>query len=104
MLIVLLFGFILVAIVGRYFHRRYHRNHDGAAVGVARARSQPDLGTWGPGQSAHDFGASAAGAAAAPIREKGKENWQADAGALQQSSEKPKGSRRLKKGWLSGRN
>ncbi|MCJ1429225.1 hypothetical protein MMC29_007138 [Sticta canariensis] len=116
--------------MGWYLHRRYHRLHDGDAMmtSATSARRQPDLVTWGPGQSVHDFGA--VGEVAMPqMHEKGKGSARPDAALQQQQQqhhqqhqhqhqhqppqppqpppqqnpEKEKGSRRLKKVLLAGR-
>lgn len=110
MLIILFFGFGILAWAGWYLHRRYHRLHDGDAMmtSATSAPRQPDLVTWGP-QSVHDFGAVGE-------NEKGKGSARPDA-ALQQQQQQPpppqplsqqnpekeKGSRRLKKVLLAGR-
>ena len=67
MLIALAIGLALVALCGWLLHRRYHRRREAQwsqAVG-----SQPDITTWGPGQSVHDFGVAGLGM---PMQEKGK--------------------------------
>lgn len=98
MLIVLFLGFGLLAWLGSYLHRRHHRRQDAEATG-----SQPDLGTWGPGQSVHNFGAVDA-APRPPINEKGRDSRDENPGQ-QQPRKARKGSRRLTKSWLrrSGR-
>lgn len=103
MLIVLFFGFAILAWAGWFFHRRYHRRHDGQAVST-EAR-QPDIGNWGPGHSAHDFGAAAGPEQGPPINEKGKgrevgPEIRPEAGQTPQQLESTDGSRRLKKSWL----
>ena len=123
MLIILFFGFGILAWAGWYLHRRYHRLHDGGAMmtSATSARRQPDLITWGPGQSVHDFGA--VGEVAMPqMHEKGKGSARPGAALQQQQQhqhqqhqqqppqpppqqnpEKEKRSRRLKKVLLAGR-
>lgn len=116
MLIMLFLGFGILAWVGWFLHRRHHRLQDGEAMTtlVASATRQPDLGTWGPGQSVHDFGA--VGEVVGPqMNEKGKGNARSDAvlqqqqqqlppqPAPQQNPEEKNGSRRLKKVLLAGR-
>lgn len=107
MLIVLFFGFIILAWAGSFFHRRYHRRRDGEVV--AAASRQPDLGTWGPGHSAHDFGATARSVVGPPINEKGKgrelgpgiePGIEPEVEKTHQQLETTNGSRRLKKSWL----
>lgn len=70
------------------------------------APRQPDLETWGPGQSVHDFGAVGEGVRP-QMNEKGKGNARSDAVLQQpppqQNPAKEKGSRRLKKVLLPGR-
>lgn len=116
MLIILFFGFGILAWAGSYLHRRYHRLHDGEAMmtSAISAPRQPDLETWGPGQSVHDFGAIDGVVAARPqMNEKGKGIARPDAVLQrpqqqpppppQQNIEKEKGSRRLKKVLMAGR-
>jgi len=103
MLIILFFGFAILAWAGWFFHRRYHRRHDGPAMSP-EAR-QPDIGNWGPGHSAHDFGATAGPGVGPPINEKGKgrelePEIQTEAGQAPQQLGYTDGSRRLKKSWL----
>lgn len=121
MLIILFFGFGILAWAGWYLHRRYHRLHDGDAMmtSTTSARRQPDLVTWGPGQSVHDFGA-ADEVVRPQMHEKGEGSARPDAALQQQQQhhhhhhqppqpppqqnpEKEKGSRRLKKVLLAGR-
>ena len=122
MLIILFFGFGILAWAGWYLHRRYHRLHDGDAMmtSATSARRQPDLVTWGPGQSVHDFGAVDE-VVRPQMHEKGKGSARPDAALQQQqhyhnhhqhqspqpppqeNPEKEKGSRRLKKVLLAGR-
>lgn len=115
MLIILFFGFGILAWAGWYLHRRYHRLHDSEAMmtSATSAPRQPDLETWGPGQSVHDFGAGGGGIRP-PVNEKGKGSVRPDAVVQQQppprpqpppqqNPEKEKGSRRLKKVLLAGR-
>lgn len=91
MLIILILGFILIAWLGRFLHRRHHRRRDAEATG-----SQPDLQTWGPGQSAHNVGA--VDVAPGPVSEKIRGSTGEYAGGLPKKSRK--GSRRLTKNWL----
>lgn len=103
MLIVLFFGFVTLAWAGWFFHRRYHRRHDGVVV-LAEAR-QPNLGNWGPGHSAHDFSAAAGAEVGPHINEKGKDREPEpgigpEDGQTHQQLENTNGSRRLKKIWL----
>lgn len=95
MLIILFLGFGLLAFGGSYLKRRYHRRRD-----AEFARSQPDLGSWGPGRSVHEFG-TAAVAPGPRFNEKGKgpEIVAKQGQPLNTSA----GSKRLKKGWLPGR-
>lgn len=119
MLIILFFGFGILAWAGRYLHRRYHRLHDDEAMmtSATSATRQPDLETWGPGQSVHDFGA-VAGGVRPQMNEKGKGSERTDAVLQQpqpqqqppsqpplipQNPKSEKGSRRLKKVLLVGR-
>ncbi|MCJ1463931.1 hypothetical protein MMC07_002540 [Pseudocyphellaria aurata] len=116
MLIILFLGFGILAWAGWYLHRRYHRRHDGEAMttSAASVTRQPDLETWGPGQSVHDFGA-VGGVVRPQMDEKGKGNDRSDAVLQQQRQQPPpqplpeqnpeekKGSRRLKKVLLGGR-
>lgn len=113
MLIILFLGFGILAWAGWYLHRRYHRLHDSEAMmtSATSAPRHPDLGTWGPGQSVHDFGAVGEGIMP-QMNEKGKGSARPDAVLQQQpppqpppqqNPEKEKGSRRLKKVLLAGR-
>lgn len=103
MLIVLFFGFIILAWAGWFFHRRYHRRHDGElTAAVAR---QPELGNWGPGHSAHDFATAAGPVVGTQINEKGKGRELGpevglEVGQTESQLENTHGSRRLKKSWL----
>lgn len=95
MIVVLFFGLILFAFLLWYFHRRYQRKKElgdhSRAPGV-----QPDMNTWGPGQSVHDFHAPGDGAAVASQEEQGTEK----AAAAEQASGSKRNSRRLKKPWV----
>lgn len=95
MLVVLTVGLAAFAFVLWYFHRRYQRKRElrdhSRAPGV-----QPDMNTWGPGQSVHDFhapGQSAAGAAPA-------EKTQERAVAEEPGIKSKRNSKRLKKPWV----
>lgn len=97
MLIILALGFTALVVGGVYLRRYSHRRRDARDFGVAGSRQ--DLETWGPGQSAHDFGATGV-ANNQSANEKGKET------EVVQNQGVPEGrrnSRRLKKGWLPGR-
>lgn len=99
MLIILFLGFALLAFGAWYLKRRYHRRRE-----AEFARSQPDLGSWGPGRSVHDFGAAAV-APGPQLSEKGKGPDRAHSVAVQeQPLSNSTGSKRLKKSWLPGRN
>ena len=98
MLIILFLGLGLLAWLGSYLHRRHHRRHDVEAAG-----SQPDLSTWGPGQSAHNIGALGV-APMPPVKEKvGGSNGEKY--GQQRPRKARRVSRRLTKSWLrrSGR-
>ena len=95
MVIVLFFGFLALAIGGRYLHRRYQRRQE---LGGHSRTGQPDLGSWAPGQSVHDFEPPGAGGAVAQ-NEKGKQSVGVQE-AQQQPTENKRSSRRLKKGWI----
>ena len=92
MIIVLFFGFLALALGGRYLHRRYQRRQE---LGGHDRTGQPDLGSWAPGQSVHEIGPPGAGGAVAQ-NEKGKQN----AEVREQPTENKRNSRRLKKGWI----
>ena len=70
MLIIIFFGLIAVAVGGWFFHRRYHRKRE--AQWAQAPAMQPDINTWGPGQSVHDLGL----AGSAAVNEKGKSREQ----------------------------
>ena len=100
MLIVLFLGLGALAFVGWWLHRRYQRRQE---LGGHDRTGQPDLGSWAPGQSVHEFGPpeaaiAAAGRAAQDEKGKGRVGVQ-DQGVVGEK----RGSRRLKKG-LFGRN
>ena len=97
MLIVILLGLLAVAIGFWFLHRRYHRRRE-AHWNLGPA-SQPDINTWGPGQSVHDlgFGASAATAATGD-NEKGKSREQ-----VSQVVQEPARAERRTKGLRKGR-
>lgn len=103
MIIVLFFGFLALALGGRYLHRRYQRRDE---LGGHSRTGQPDLGSWVPGQSVHDFAPpSAAGAVAE--NEKGKQSVGVQEEQQQQQQQQPpaaaenkRSSRRLKKIWI----
>jgi hypothetical protein len=103
MLIILFFGFGLIAWLGWYLHRRYHRRQD-----AETSSSQPDLGTWRPGQGVHDFGANYV-ASNPTIGEKHRGAKGVHSSVQEQTTETTtetrKGSQRLTKSWLrrSGR-
>lgn len=93
MVIILFFGLGLLAFVCWYLHRRYLRRRDAEGV-----QTQPDLNTWGPGRSVHDFGAESS---RPPMNEKDKGVTAANAGVPEQAFRNNRSSRRLTKGWLS---
>ena len=98
MLIILFLGFALLAFGALYLKRRYYRRRD-----AEFARSQPDLGSWGPSRSVHDFGAAAV-TPGPSLTEKGKGPERTTAMQAQnQPVGKSAGSKRLKKMWLPGR-
>ena len=100
MIIVLFFGLGALAIVGWWLHRRHLRRQE---LGGHDRTGQPDLGSWGPGQSVHEFGppgaagTNAVAAGGAAQNEKGKGR----VGVQEQGAGEKRGSRRLKKGLLS---
>ena len=70
MLVILIIGLGLFTIVFSLLHRRYHRRRE---LQWSQATvSNPDINTWGPGQSVHDFGAYAAGIKRSLSRNKNK--------------------------------
>ena len=92
MLIVLFLGLGALAIGGWWFHRRYQRRQD---LGEHDRTGQPDLGSWGPGQSVHEFGAAGAAGEVAQ-NEKGKGR----VGEQEQGPGDKRSSRRLRKGFF----
>ena len=56
MLIVLIIGLTAFAVAFSVLHKRYHRRRE--AQWAQSTVAQPDINTWGPGQSVHDFGLS----------------------------------------------
>lgn len=96
MLIILVLGFIGIAVGGVYLRRYIHRRREARDARLAGPRQ--DLETWGPGQSVHDFGTHEI-TAVSPVNEKGKEKETIQA---QEATSDQSNSRRLKKSWLSG--
>ncbi len=92
MLIVLFLGLGALAIAGTWFHRRRQRRQE---LGGHDRTRQPDLGSWGPGQSVHEFGAPGAVGAAGEVaqNEKGKSREM----VAEQAPGDKRGSRRLRK-------
>ena len=74
MLIVMALGLTALAIGGWFLHRRYHRRRE--SQWASMSSSQPNINTWGPGQSVHDL-SFGAGAASNNYNEKGKTRDQA---------------------------
>ena len=97
MLIVLVLGFIGLAIGGVYLKRYIHRRREAEESRLAGPRQ--DLETWGPGHSVHDINAVGPGMAPSP-NEKGKGR---EVVQTQESVGNPGDNRRLKKGWFTGR-
>lgn len=54
MLVVLIIGLTAFAIIFSIMHRRYHRRRE--QQWSQSTVPHPDINTWGPGQSVHDFG------------------------------------------------
>ncbi|KAL9123822.1 MAG: hypothetical protein Q9217_006788 [Psora testacea] len=54
MLIVIFLGISAIAVGGWFVHRRYHRRRE--SQWSSAPGSQPNINTWGPGQSVHDLG------------------------------------------------
>jgi len=95
MLIVLFLGLGALAIAGTWFHRRRQRRQE---VGGHYRTGQPDLGSWGPGQSVHEFGApGAVGAAGAASEVAQNEKGKSREMVAEQAPEKTRGSRKLRK-------
>lgn len=97
MLIILALGLAGLAVGGVYLRRYIHRRREAREFSVSGPRQ--DLETWGPGQSVHEFGPAGAGNVNSG-QEKSKET---ETVTDQQASNDRRNSRRLKKGWLSGR-
>ena len=95
MLIILAIGFSVLAVGGWFLHRRYHRRRE--SQWALAPGPQPDINTWGPGQSVHDL---SFGATAANDNEKGKTREQTR--AVQQPARVHKGQRE-RSGRFSGR-
>lgn len=95
MLIVLFLGLGALAIVGTWLHRRRQRRQE---IGGHNRTGQPDLGSWGPGQSVHDIGAPGAlGAGGATGEGAQNEKGKSREVVAEQAPEKSRGSRRLRK-------
>ncbi len=60
MVIVLILGFVGLAVGGVYLRRYIHRRREARDFGIAGSRQ--DLETWGPGQSVHNIGTAPAAA------------------------------------------
>ncbi len=54
MLVVLIIGLTAFAVAFSVLHKRYHRRRE--QQWSQSTVSHPDINTWGPGQSVHDFG------------------------------------------------
>lgn len=54
MLVVVIIGLTAFAVIFTIFHRRYHRRRE--QQWSQSTVPHPDINTWGPGQSVHDFG------------------------------------------------
>ena len=96
MIIILFFGLGALAIGGTMLHRRYQRRQE---LGGHDRTGQPDLGSWGPGQSAHEFGPPGAAGATGGVVPTEKGNGRAE--VQEQSTVEKRESKRLKKGLLS---
>ncbi|KAI4104595.1 MAG: hypothetical protein L6R37_003199 [Teloschistes peruensis] len=96
MLIILVLGFIGIAVGGVYLRRYFHRRREARDARLAGPRQ--DLETWGPGQSVHDFSTHEI-AAVSPVNEKEKERETVQA---TEANSDQSNNRRLKKSWLSG--
>ena len=59
MLLVILLGLGALTILFYFLHRRYHNKRESQWSTASRA--QPDINTWGPGQSVHDLGFTGGG-------------------------------------------
>lgn len=97
MLIILVLGLTAIAIGGWFLHRRYHRRREARwALGPG---SQPNINTWGPGQSVHDLGYGAGAAAAGGQRGAGGGGGDAEKGKMREGGasevRRPKRSRRV---------
>ncbi|KAL8926231.1 MAG: hypothetical protein Q9208_003134 [Pyrenodesmia sp. 3 TL-2023] len=103
MVIILILGFIGLAVGGVYLRRHIHRRREARDFGIAGSRQ--DLETWGPGHSVHDIGTAVA---AVPANNR-SENEKGQATEVLQNQEVTdtvngrSNSRRLKKMLLPGR-
>ena len=102
MIIILFLGLGALAIGGTILHRRYQRRQE---LGGHDRTGQPDLGSWGPGQSVHEFGppgaAGATGATGATGAVVSNEKGKGRAEVQEQGTGEKRGGKRLKKGLLS---
>lgn len=87
MLIILFFGLLALGLGFRWWYHRHQRRQE---LGGHDRSGQPDLVSWGPGQSVHEFGPPGA-AGAAVQTEKGKEKVTTE----EQPHENKRSSRRL---------
>lgn len=70
MLLILILGLSGLAVGGTMLHRRYHMRRQ--AGWSTHPGSQPDITTWGPGQSVHDLRYGASSNIGGYANEKGK--------------------------------
>lgn len=103
MVIILILGFIGLAVGGVYLRRHIHRRREARDFGIAGSRQ--DLETWGPGHSVHDIGTAAAAVPASnqSENEKSKEREVIQNQEVTDIAEGRRNSRRLKKMLLPGR-
>lgn len=95
MLIVLFLGLGALAFAGTWLHRRRQRRQE---IGGHDRTGQPDLGSWGPGQSVHEIGEpGAVGAAGATGEVVQNEKGKSREVVAEQVPQKSRGSRRLRK-------
>lgn len=95
MLIILVLGLTAIAVGGWFLHRRYHRRRE--AKWALTPGSQPNINTWGPGQSVHDL-SYGAGAAAGAGAQRGGGGGDAEKGKMREGAsevQRPKKSRRI---------
>lgn len=96
MLVIVFVGLTAMAVIFYLLHRRYHARRE--AQWAQSTVPQPDINTWGPGQSVHDFGAYAASLKRKLSRGRGSQKNRGAATDVRAKSGGSGGSRNREKG------